>query len=118
MFKPSSSRIGLAALFFISAAGMLQAEIRVSFAEAIKAAVEKPTPEYSPIARQMKVTGRVEVEATVLPNGQVESVKVISGNPLLTQATVNAVKRWKFQPFTQNGEPTRALAQLSFEFRP
>lgn len=100
------------------AGGMLTAEVRVSGAEAIKAAVTKVNPEYTPIARQMKVAGSVEVEAVVDESGKVESVKALSGNPMLTQSAVNAVQKWKFTPFTENGQPTRAVATLKFDFRP
>jgi periplasmic protein TonB len=96
----------------------LFAEVRVNTAEALRAALSKPSPEYSSVARQMKVTGHVEVEATVATDGSVETVKVLTGNPLLTASAVNAVKKWKFTPFTDNGEPAKALAVLSFDFKP
>ena len=96
----------------------LFAEVRVTTAEAIKSALNKPNPEYSTMARQMKVVGKVEVEATVGTDGSVESVRVLTGNPLLTNSTVNAVKKWKFTPFTQNGEPSKAVATLSFDYKP
>lgn len=102
----------------LALAPMLFGEVRVTTSEALKAALAKPIPEYSPMARQMKVVGRVEVEATVDAEGNVETVRVVTGNPLLTNSTVHAVKKWKFTPFTQNGEPTKAVATLSFDFKP
>ena len=94
------------------------AEVRVPMAEAIKAATVKPTPEYSAVARQMKVSGKVEVEATVGTDGAVESVRAVSGNPLLTASAMAAVKKWKFTAFEENGAPARALVVLSFDFKP
>jgi TonB family protein len=94
------------------------AEMRVPTGEAVKAATVKPYPEYSAVARQMKVSGKVEVEATVATTGEVESVRAISGNPLLTSSAVAAVKRWKFTPFTENGAPAKAVITLSFDFKP
>lgn len=70
------------------------------------------------MARQMKVIGRMEVEATVGTDGNVETVKVLTGNPLLTNSAVNAVKKWKFTPFTENGDLSKAIATLSFDFEP
>ncbi len=102
----------------LALAPALFAEVRVTTAEAVKSALTKPTPEYSTVARQMKVVGKVEVEATVGTDGSVETVKVLTGNPLLTGSTVNAVKKWKFTPFTENGEPSRAIATLTFDFKP
>ena len=80
--------------------------------------MSRPAPEYSAVARQLKVTGHVEVEATVGADGAVEGVKVLSGNPLLTNSTVSAVKKWKFTPLTENGAPGKALTVLSFDFKP
>jgi periplasmic protein TonB len=94
------------------------AELRVGSADAVKAATSKPQPVYSPVARQMKVAGRVEVEATVDESGKVESVKAMNGNPLLTQAAVSAVQKWKFNPFTEDGKPTKAVATITFDFKP
>ena len=96
----------------------LFADMRVPTADAIKAATNKPSPEYSPIARQMKVAGRVEIEVIIAMDGSVESVKALSGNPLLTQSATSTVKKWKFNPFTSNGEPTKAVTVLGFDFKP
>jgi periplasmic protein TonB len=94
------------------------AEVRIPMGEAVKAATVKPSPEYSVVAKQMKVSGKVEVEATVETSGLVESVRAISGNPLLTSSAVAAVKKWKFTPFTENGTPAKAVIMLSFDFKP
>jgi protein TonB len=109
--------IGLAA-FCTVLAGTLQANIRITAADAMRAAVAKPAPAYSPVARQMKVAGHVEVEAVIATDGSVESAKAVTGNPLLTQSAVQAVQKWKFTPFTADGEPTKAVVTLSFDFKP
>lgn len=98
--------------------GVAAADLRVPSSDALKAAVAKPQPEYSSIARQMKVAGRVEVEAVVDAEGKVESVKALTGNPLLTQSAITAVQKWKFTPFTADGSPTKAVVSLSFDFHP
>jgi TonB family protein len=97
--------------------GTLYAEIRVSADDAIKAAVNKPQPEYNPVARQMKVSGSVQVEVHIAADGAVEDVKIIAGNALLTANVVSALKKWKFTPFTTNGDPTKAVASLNFDFK-
>src|SRR5437764_3350776 len=112
--KKALMTLGLGAMF---APGLI-ADMRVSTSDAIKAATNRPQPEYSAIARQMKVAGRVEVEITIATDGTVESVKALSGNPLLTQTATSTLKKWKFNPFTSNGEPTKAVAVLGFDFKP
>ncbi len=90
-----------------------RAELRVSMAEALKAAVKRPSPAYSPIAKQMRVAGDVEVEVSITKAGDVDNVKVLSGNALLTATVVKTVKDWKFTPFA-----SEAITQLKFTFKP
>ena len=99
-------------------AGLAHAEVRVSASDAMKAAVNKPQPVYSAVARQMKIAGRVEIEIVVDEQGAVRATKVVTGNPLLTQSAVAAVEKWKFTPFLSDGKPDRAVCTLAFDFRP
>jgi TonB family protein len=93
------------------------AEVKVSHAEASKAAIKKVQPDYSPLARQLRVQGEVEVEVSISPAGAVTAVKVVSGNALLTPGVTKALKKWKFQPFTERGKAAAALASLKFNFK-
>jgi TonB family protein len=94
-----------------------QAAVRVTTADALKAAISKPQPVFSAIAKQMKVAGKVEVEVVIAEDGTVEGAKALSGNPLLTSSAITAVKKWKFTPFEQDGQPAKANAVLSFDFQ-
>ena len=85
--------------------------------EAVKAAIAKPQPEYPSMARQLRLQGRVEVEISISPTGSVDNAKILTGNPALTGAAANAVKRWRFEPFTADGQPVRAVAVISFSFK-
>ena len=109
-----STRIACLLVF----ATLATADIRVSTPDALKAAVTKPQPVYNAVARQMKIAGRVEIEVIVDENGSVETAKVVTGNPLLTQSAVAAVEKWKFSPFTEGGKAVKAIFTLSFDFRP
>lgn len=91
---------------------------RVSEDEAKKAIMSKVNPEYPAMARQMRLGGKVQVDAYIDTEGKVEKVQVINGNALLTSAAVNAVKRWKFSPFTSDGKAVKAVAGFSFNFAP
>ena len=37
---------------------------------------------------------------------------------MLTQPAISAVEKWRFTPFTSNGEATKAVVTLGFDFRP
>jgi TonB family protein len=83
---------------------------KMSHAEAVAMAESKVAPVYPPTAKQMRVEGTVEVDVTIAADGQVEKAEPVSGNPLLTRAAVDAVKRWKFK-----SGPGSAV--LSFNFK-
>ena len=85
-------------------------------AEAKKAAIEKHAPEYPLVARQLKVVGKVNLEAMIAADGRVIEVRIVTGNPILTKPAVEALKKWRFRPFESGGQPVEAVASLSFEF--
>jgi protein TonB len=106
-------------LLAISGAPTMRAEdalLRVSEADARKAAINKESPAYPAMAKQMRVAGQVVVEAEVGTDGEVEKVQPVSGNALLSAAAVGAVKKWKFTPFTAEGRPAKALIRMGFNF--
>jgi TonB family protein len=93
------------------------AEIRVSEADAKKAAVDKPAPTLNLTARQLKLSGKVELSVSIDEQGNVTNVQIANGNPVLGAGAVAAVKKWRFTPFTENGAPAKANTVLTFEFK-
>ena len=53
---------------------------------------------YPELAKRMRVTGIVRLEAKVSSAGKVQEVKVVSGHPLLGAAAKDAVVHWEFAP--------------------
>lgn len=74
--------------------------------------VSRVTPVYPELAKKMHIHGVVRIEATIRPNGQVKSTRVLGGNPVLVDSASQAVGRWKFEP--AQAETTQAV-QLTFE---
>jgi TonB family protein len=68
-------------------------------------------PEYPEIAKRMRLTGTVQVEALVKPDGTVKEVTVVGGHPVLADALVHAVMQWKYQPASRE---TRETVKFSF----
>ena len=100
--------------FVVSASA--QDRIRVSDVEGKKAVTTRVEPSYPSMAKQMKITGHVEVDVEVGPAGQVEKVDVLTGNTLLAGSCISAVKQWKFNPFVAGGKPVSAVVRLGFNF--
>jgi len=69
-------------------------------------------PVYPELAKKMHIHGAVRVEAIVRPNGSVKSTRVLGGNPVLVDAALDAVGKWKFE--TAQGETTEVV-QIAFE---
>ena len=73
----------------------------------------KVSPAYPEIARKMNLAGVVKLEVTVAPNGSVKDTKVIGGNPILVNAAIDAVKKWRFE--SGNDE---SVGIVEFKFDP
>ena len=83
-------------------AGMLMAPIR---------------PVYPAIARAAGVQGTVVVEAVISSTGSTESLRVVSGPPMLRSAAVEAIRAARYQPYRLNGEATAVETTITVNFR-
>ncbi|MGB6633065.1 MAG: energy transducer TonB, partial [Terriglobales bacterium] len=52
-------------------------------------------PVYPDLAKRMNITGVVKVQITVAANGSVKEAKVVGGHPVLANAALEAVKKWR-----------------------
>jgi TonB family protein len=90
---------------------------KVTKAEAMRAAVTRVQPDYPSSARQLKIQGDVELNVVIGEAGTVEKVDIVSGNPMLTRPAADALRKWKFTPFTEGGKAVRAAAPLTVSFK-
>jgi protein TonB len=79
--------------------------------------VHQVTPVYPPLARQARISGIVRLEAVISRSGLIESLQVMSGHPLLTQAALDAVRQWVYQPTLLNTVPVEVLTQIDVNFK-
>jgi len=73
--------------------------------------VLRTAPVYPELARSMALQGVVKVEAVVAPDGSVKDVAVKGGHPVLAQAAVNTVRRWKWEP---TAHESREVVEVKF----
>ncbi|MBI1955689.1 MAG: energy transducer TonB [Acidobacteria bacterium] len=73
-------------------------------------------PAYPPLARQARIQGTVRLEAIIDRDGNVKSLSVVSGHPLLVQSALNAVAEWKYQPTLLNGVPVEVATTVDVNF--
>jgi TonB family protein len=74
-------------------------------------------PQYPVEAQQQGIQGAVVLEVHIGADGAVQDVQVISGPAELTQASINALKQWRFKPRLVDGRPTPMQTRITLNFR-
>lgn len=77
---------------------------------------KKPEPDYPPIAKAARATGKVNVRIVVDEKGDVIFARAVSGHPLLHQESLAAARRAKFSPTTVCGQPVRVIGVITYNF--
>jgi TonB family protein len=88
-------------------------QIAANDAEAVSRVGERSYPS---LDRQMKVQGSVLLQALVAADGGIRDLHVVSGNPILTSAALEAARQWRFRPYLQNGQPVETQAKIMVNF--
>ena len=73
----------------------------------------KVAPIYPDLARRMNITGIVKVLITVTPSGTVKDAKLVGGHPVLANAALDAVRKWRFE-----AAPLESTGVVEFRFDP
>jgi len=74
-----------------------------------RAVVHRVQPVYPEIARRLNLDGLVILKAEVAADGHVKSVVVVSGNAILGQSAVRAVREWTFVPGAEESIPVGVM---------
>jgi len=61
----------------------------------------------------MGISGTVRLAVVVAPNGSVKTTTAMGGHPLLLNAAMDAVKKWKFE-----SAPTESTGTVEIKFNP
>jgi TonB family protein len=78
----------------------------------------KVEPQYTEEARKAKYQGTVVLHLDVDETGTPANIRVLRSLGLgLDEAAIEAVKKWKFRPATQNGAPIRMGVNVEVPFR-
>ena len=56
------------------------------------------------------------LEAVINKEGTIDTLRVLSGHPVLAQAALDAVKQWKYRPTILNGDPIEVLTTVTVTF--
>src|SRR6266478_3396994 len=91
---------------------MLQAVPSRAQEELTRKAKSKVAPAYPELAKRMSISGVVKVQVVVAPNGSVKTTKVVGGHPLLVNAAMDAVKKWRFESAS---DETTGVVEFRFD---
>jgi TonB family protein len=70
------------------------------------------SPAYPDLARRMNITGVVKIQVTIANNGIVKNAKLIGGHPVLANAAMEALKKWRYEP---GSEETTGVVEFHFD---
>jgi len=73
-------------------------------------------PDYPALARQARIQGQVQIDAVLDEQGNVIEMHVVSGPPLLYQAALDALKKWKYEPTYLNDQPIAVQMIVTITF--
>jgi TonB family protein len=91
---------------------------RVGGAISAPKATYAPDPEYSEQARKAKHQGTSILWLIVDANGLPQNIKVQRALGMgLDEEAIKAVKRWRFQPATKDGQPVPVMINVEVNFR-
>ena len=75
--------------------------------------INRVDPVYPYLAIQTHREGRVELHALISPDGKIESLEVISGDPFFIQSALAAVRQWRYRPTILNGRPVEVDTHIT-----
>ncbi|MGB7863707.1 MAG: TonB family protein, partial [Candidatus Sulfotelmatobacter sp.] len=73
-------------------------------------------PEYPEQALTQRVQGPVLLDVHISQEGAVQEIKLVSGEPLLAEAAIAAVRQWRFKPQTVNGQAVEMETRITLKF--
>jgi len=97
-------------------APMTPSKIRVGGNVQSAMLIEQQRPVYPPDAKAAGIQGKVQLQATIGPDGHVQDLVVLSGEPSLAAAAMEAVKNWVYKTTLLNGNPVSVVTVIDVNF--
>ena len=79
--------------------------------------IHKVDPQYPAQALSQRLEGLVVLQAWVAKDGTVRDLKLMKGYFALGRAGIDAVRQWRFKPYTQNGKAIDFQTSITLSFR-
>jgi protein TonB len=75
-------------------------------------------PEYPAAARASGQRGSVVLQVLIGRDGTVQEAKFLQGSLVFARAAIDAVKQWRFKPYSMNGRPVSVQSVITLKFQP
>src|SRR5277367_3759 len=90
--------------------------VREDSSELFKRLIARPGPAYPELARRAHIRGVVRLQVKVKTDGSIEVQKILEGEPVLADAAIEAVKKWRANPAIINGTRVETISTVTFDF--
>lgn len=90
--------------------------VEISAAEAGALQQQGTAPTYPPIAKAARISGTVVLHIFISETGAVEDAQATSGPAMLQQSAIDAVKTWRYRPYTRNNTPVAVETTVNVVF--
>jgi protein TonB len=67
--------------------------------------IQRVEPIYPALPKQIHREGQVELRAVIATDGTIQSLQVVSGDPLFVRSATDAVSQWRYRATVLNGQP-------------
>jgi TonB family protein len=78
--------------------------------------IRRIDPEFPTMAKLAHIQGEVVIEAVIDKEGDIAEANATAGHPILVEAALKAVKRWKYEPFVVGGLPVPVRTMITIRF--
>ena len=78
--------------------------------------IRRVQPKYPKKARKEGIQGTVVLHAIISKEGDITSLELVSGDPILASAAIEAVKQWKYKPYLIEGIPVAVDTEIKVNF--
>lgn len=79
-------------------------------------AIRLINPAYPEKVKKKRMHGRIVLSVTVAADGTVKTASVVSGNPAVVDAALQAVRRWRYLPAMRNGDLIEATQEVKIDY--
>jgi TonB family protein len=78
--------------------------------------ITRVNPRYPPEAKKAGIQGTVRLQAVLSKDGTVQDLQVMSGEPVLAESALDAVRQWVYKPTLINGQPVEVQTVIDINF--